>query len=114
VKCHTTAVSLGPEPAVTSCTACHEDHHAAGIDCATCHRTAQIIPAHAPPVDAHAACDQCHAERTVVALEPTRSFCLACHGSELDHFAERECTVCHLQTSPEAYRARLTSRAKRP
>ena len=107
-------MSLEPEPPVTTCTACHEDHHAAGRDCASCHRTADIIQAHAPPIDAHQACDQCHTERTVAALEPTRSFCLACHGSETDHHAEKECTVCHLQASPEAYRARLTSTGKRP
>ena len=70
--------------------------------------------AHAPPIDAHQACDQCHAERTVAALEPTRSFCLACHGDETDHYAEKECTVCHLQASPEAYRARLTSVGRGP
>jgi hypothetical protein len=114
VDCHTTRVSLEPEPPVATCTACHEEHHVAQRDCASCHRTAQIVEAHAPPIDAHQACDQCHTERTVAALEPTRSFCLACHGSETDHYAEKECAVCHLQTSPEAYRARLTSRGKGP
>jgi hypothetical protein len=114
VTCHTTRVSLAPEPQVTRCTDCHEDHHAARLDCATCHRTAQIIKAHAPPIDAHQTCDRCHTEHTVAALEPTRSFCLACHGSETDHYVGKECTVCHLQAPPEAYRARLTSRGKRP
>jgi hypothetical protein len=107
-------VSLEPEPPVTKCTACHEDHHAARRDCASCHRTAGIIKAHAPPIDAHQACDRCHTERTVAALEPTRSFCLACHESATDHHTEKECTVCHLQASPEGYRAKLTSAGNRP
>jgi hypothetical protein len=114
VKCHTTRVTLEPEPAVATCTACHEDHHAARRDCAACHRTAEIIEAHQPPTDAHQACDECHAERTVERLEPTRSFCLACHGSDTDHHPEKECTVCHLQVSPETYRTRLTSAGGRP
>jgi hypothetical protein len=114
IKCHTTRVSLVPEPPAATCVACHEDHHAARRECATCHRTAEIFKAHAPPIDAHQACDRCHTERTVERLEPTRSFCLACHGSETDHHAEQECAVCHLQASPEAYRARLTGAGVRP
>jgi hypothetical protein len=114
VDCHTTRVTLEPEPPVAACTACHEEHHAAQVDCASCHRTTQVMTAHAPPIDPHQACDQCHTERTVLALEPTRSFCLACHGSETDHYQEKECTVCHLQASPEAYRARLTSAGRMP
>jgi hypothetical protein len=109
IECHTTSVTLAPQPAAATCTSCHDDHHAAGRDCASCHRTADIMTAHAPPVDAHQACVRCHAERTVGRLEPTRSFCLACHGSETDHHAEKECTVCHLQATPEGYRTRLTS-----
>jgi hypothetical protein len=41
-------------------------------------------------------------------LEPTRSFCLACHSSEADHYQQKECTICHLQATPGEYRARLT------
>jgi hypothetical protein len=114
IKCHTTRVSLVPDPPAATCVTCHEDHHAARRECATCHRTAEIFKAHAPPIDAHQACDRCHTERTVERLEPTRSFCLACHGSETDHHAEQECAVCHLQASPEAYRARLTGAGVRP
>ena len=90
------------------CRACHDNHHTAGVDCATCHRTEGIIQAHAPPVDAHRACSECHTAATVAALEPTRSFCLACHSSQADHYQPKECTVCHLQASPDEYRARLT------
>lgn len=114
IDCHTTRVSLEPEPPAATCTACHEEHHTARLDCASCHRTSEIVKAHAPPVDAHQACNQCHTERIVAGLQPTRSFCLACHGEETDHYAGKECTVCHLQASPEAYRPRLTSTGKEP
>jgi hypothetical protein len=107
-ECHATPVTLEPEELVATCKACHDNHHTAGRDCAACHRTEGIIQAHAPPVDAHRACDQCHTGATVAALEPTRSFCLACHSSETDHYQQKECTVCHLQAAPGEYRARLT------
>ena len=59
-------------------------------------------------VDAHRACGECHTATTVAALEPTRSFCLACHPTENDHYEQKECSVCHLQATPGEYRARLT------
>ena len=107
-RCHVTKVTLEPEPPVGTCRACHDNHHTAGVDCATCHRTEGIIQAHAPPVDAHRACNECHTATTVAALEPTRSFCLACHSSQVDHYQPKECTVCHLQATPGEYRVRLT------
>jgi hypothetical protein len=108
VQCHTEPVSLAPEPDVATCTACHDDHHVARRDCAACHRTDQVMEAHQPPVDAHQRCDQCHTSATVSALEPTRSFCLACHPSEVDHYEQKECTTCHLQSEPAEYRPRLS------
>lgn len=108
IECHTTPVSLEPEEAVASCAACHDEHHVPRQDCATCHRTEGILEAHQPPVDAHRACDQCHTATTVGALEPSRSFCLACHPTEVDHYEQRECSTCHLQAEPEEYRSRLT------
>ncbi len=108
VKCHTQPVSLEPEPAAATCAACHDDHHVARRDCATCHRTDQVMDAHRPPVDAHGGCDQCHTSTTIAVLEPTRSFCLACHPSEVDHHRQRECSTCHLQAEPDGYRPRLT------
>lgn len=114
VKCHQSPVSLAPTAEAASCTACHDDHHAADRDCASCHRTAQIITAHKPPVDAHRACNQCHVSTTVAALTPSRSFCLACHDPEVDHYKPKECTVCHLQATPEGYRPRLSAAGSRP
>ena len=113
VKCHQTPASLAPTPEAADCSGCHEDHHTADRDCATCHRTAQIVTAHQPPVDAHLACNQCHTSATVAALTPSRSFCLACHDPKVNHYEPKECTVCHLQATPEGYRARLTGAGSR-
>jgi hypothetical protein len=113
VKCHQSPVSLAPTPEAASCTGCHEDHHTADRDCATCHRTAEIVTAHEPPVDAHRACNQCHASATVAALTPSRSFCLACHDPKVNHYEPKECTVCHLQATPKGYRARLMGAGSR-
>ncbi len=107
VRCHTMPVSLEPAAEVTGCAACHQDHHAVGRECASCHRTDRIMDAHRPPVEAHRGCGGCHASASVTALEPSRPFCLACHPGETDHYREKECSVCHLQATPEAYRARL-------
>jgi len=107
VDCHTTPVSLAPDSAVTSCTSCHERHHEANRDCSGCHRTTRIVAAHQRPVEAHSRCDGCHTPATVAELVPTRSLCLTCHGDQ-DHYAPKECTVCHLQSTPDGYRAHLS------
>jgi hypothetical protein len=107
VTCHTTAVTLDPEAPVASCRSCHEDHHAAARDCAACHAGAHPRETHQPPVEAHVACDACHREATVARLMPDRALCLTCHEPQRAHYADRECTVCHLQSSPDAYRAHL-------
>jgi hypothetical protein len=112
-QCHTTPVSLEPEAQVKTCVACHDDHHSADRNCAACHQTASIVQAHAPPVDAHSRCDQCHQPATVASLTPTRSFCLTCHSSNVDHFAPRQCTDCHFLQSPEEFRPHLRKAAGR-
>lgn len=99
-KCHVTPVSLAPADSVRSCEACHADHHAAGRSCAACHRSAETREAHARPIQAHVACAACHTEATVARLVPTRSFCLACHEPEQDHYPARECSECHFQRTP--------------
>ena len=109
-QCHTTPVSLEPEPRALACVACHDEHHTGPTNCAACHRTAEITPAHAQPVDAHAGCVECHDQSTVTKLTPGRSFCLTCHSASVDHFAPKECSQCHLLSSPDAYRAHLSSR----
>jgi hypothetical protein len=105
--CHTTPVSLDPAAPVKACTACHEDHHSARRDCAGCHSGADIRTAHADSANAHVTCDACHRAATIARLVPDRGFCLTCHAARREHYATRECTTCHFQASPDAYRAHL-------
>jgi len=107
--CHETAVTLDPSAPVKACTACHEDHHSAKRDCATCHTNEAIRVAHPDSSNAHTACDQCHRESTVARLVPDRGLCLTCHAEQREppHYATRECTTCHFQASPDAYRGHL-------
>jgi hypothetical protein len=107
VTCHTTAVTLNPDAPVATCRSCHEDHHAAARDCAACHAGADPRATHQPPVEAHVACDACHPEATVARLVPDRALCLTCHVPQREHYVDRECTVCHFQATPDAYRAHL-------
>jgi len=114
VACHTTPATLDPEPAVASCAACHDDHHARGRPCAACH-TADLTPAvqaaHAPPIEAHIACDACHLPAIVARLVPDRALCLTCHTAQQAHHAERECTQCHFGATPEAFQDHLRKAA---
>ncbi|MEO8200544.1 MAG: hypothetical protein ABI679_08505 [Gemmatimonadota bacterium] len=107
VDCHTQAVTLAPDTVVRTCVSCHAQHHAPDRQCATCHRTEQIVTAHRRPVEAHKDCDLCHTPARVAELVPTRTLCLTCHADK-DHYPPKQCTVCHFQSSPELYRAHLT------
>ena len=106
-NCHTTAVTLQPADSVRTCVGCHEKHHARSRACATCHQSAAIVPPHELPVQAHVACDACHTPSTVARLVPTRSFCLTCHSPQQDHYAPKECAVCHFQRTPAELQPRL-------
>ena len=108
--CHREPVSLEPAPETRTCTSCHEEHHAVGRDCATCHEAGVRAEAtHAPPAAAHESCDACHTPARIAGLVPARTFCLTCHEPQSkDHYADRECSVCHLNASPEAWRSHLT------
>jgi len=108
VECHTTPVTLAPASEVKSCGACHDRHHTAARDCAGCHSGAWVRDAHAAPVETHAGCDACHKSTTVALLVPDRGLCLTCHEAQrAKHYADRECSVCHLQATPEQYRSHL-------
>jgi hypothetical protein len=110
VACHTTPATLEPEPAVASCAACHDNHHARGKPCAYCHNdggSAAVHAAHAPPAEAHGACDACHAADIVARLVPDRGLCLTCHAAQQEHHRDRECTLCHFGASPEAFQSHL-------
>jgi len=108
--CHTTPVTLGPQADVLQCQACHEDHHADGPNCATCHAlpAAVLTEAHRPPETSHVACDACHTPATVARLVPTRPLCATCHQDKAsEHYPAKECATCHFLTSPESYRSHL-------
>jgi hypothetical protein len=105
--CHGKRVTMEPADSVQTCRGCHVKHHESGRTCATCHRTESITQPHSLPVQAHVACDRCHSTAAIAPLTPTRTFCLVCHDPSVDHHPERECVACHLQASPEDYRARL-------
>lgn len=109
--CHTTPVSLTPSADVRQCASCHTDHHAARRDCAACHTTPQLVESHrGDPAASHRRCDACHAATTVAALTPDRAFCLTCHAAQrTDHHPRRECTTCHMLSTPEAWRRQLRS-----
>ncbi len=106
--CHTQPVSLEIGDSVRTCAGCHDDHHQAGRDCRGCHTEgAAVAPPHAPPADAHAGCDACHANRTVARLTPDRALCLTCHAEQRDHQPAKECTTCHFLADPATYRGHL-------
>jgi hypothetical protein len=112
--CHTTPVTLAPEPAIAQCASCHQDHHASGRTCSTCHSGEGFLAAHRPALTTHTGCDNCHSRETVELLMPARSMCLTCHSEQRDHYAGRECSTCHFQASPESFRRHLSSGARRP
>jgi hypothetical protein len=112
-NCHVVPVTLAPVDSVRTCAGCHTEHHAQARECATCHRTAAIVAAHKRPIDAHSGCDGCHTPGTVARLTPTRSFCLACHSPQQDHYAPRECSACHFQRSPAELQRQLQRGAVR-
>jgi hypothetical protein len=106
--CHVTPVSLEPADSARTCTGCHASHHAEARDCSACHRTGAITAPHRMPVQAHTSCDACHTRATVARLVPTRSFCLACHQPQQDHYQPKECSTCHFQRTPAELQPRLT------
>lgn len=114
VTCHTAPVTLAVAPAVARCSDCHTDHHTAARECAACHASEHVHDSHAPPADAHVACDACHAGETVRGLLPDRAFCLTCHETERQHYAERECTVCHMLATHAEFQPLLSMRDGAP
>lgn len=107
--CHGEPVSLAPVDSARTCSGCHASHHETSRDCASCHRqVAAETSAHQRQPESHVGCTACHATRVVSELTPARSFCLSCHEPRVDHYRERECSDCHLQATPDAFRSRLT------
>jgi hypothetical protein len=109
LECHTTPVTLAPTAAKASCRDCHEDHHAAGRSCSSCHRLADPKAAHKTLEAAHQRCDACHTNTTVARLTPTRSFCSTCHTAKATgHYDTKECSTCHFLADPASLRPNLT------
>jgi len=101
---------MAPVDSAATCQGCHDKHHEAARHCAECHQTASITQTHAKPARVHVACDACHATAAIAPLVPTRTFCLACHDSAVDHYPPKQCSLCHLRAPPEDYRPRLLKR----
>ena len=113
LECHTTPVTLAPALAKATCRDCHEDHHAAGRSCSTCHRIADPKAAHKTLEAAHQRCDACHTAATVAQLTPTRSFCSTCHAPKAKgHYDAKECSTCHFLADPARLRPRLLTRLR--
>lgn len=108
VGCHLSPVTLAAADSVRTCAACHAEHHAENRNCAACHRSSITRTAHERPVQAHVGCAACHTEATIARLVPTRSFCLACHEPEQDHYTATQCSECHFQRAPATLEPELT------
>lgn len=103
--CHRESVTLAATTAARTCQGCHDQHHDAGRTCATCHRVEGTRLTHSR--ETHIACTQCHEATTISRLLPDRQFCLGCHTPATDHFAQSQCTECHLFETPEGFRPSL-------
>jgi len=110
-ECHTTRVTMAPSAAKAECRDCHEDHHAVGRNCSTCHSSVQPALAHKTLETSHQRCDACHTATTIARLTPTRNFCSTCHVDKAkNHYDIKECTTCHFLAEPSAYRSMLSTR----
>lgn len=103
-KCHQGPSTVPPD-SVRNCTGCHEQHHAAPRDCASCHSLSTNRTAHTRAT--HVACDACHTPSRIAELTPSRGFCITCHLPQRDHQPNGECTTCHFLASPAEYRQHL-------
>jgi nitrate/TMAO reductase-like tetraheme cytochrome c subunit len=120
VSCHTTPVSLALSSERAQCRGCHDAHHDPIRDCAFCHSTPALRVVHERELGgrenaSHQRCDACHTPASVALLEPRRSFCSTCHPDQRSgHYEGRECSLCHLLTTPTAWRPRLFQRGGPP
>ena len=99
--CHTSSTAVAT---VAACNTCHTQHHEQAAQCAACHGSG-VHDAHT--ARDHLACASCHARATVALLTPDRSFCLTCHADHADHKRGRECSTCHMQSTPAELRRRI-------
>ncbi|HVX38214.1 MAG TPA: cytochrome c3 family protein [Gemmatimonadaceae bacterium] len=102
-NCHTSRPAVRN---VASCDNCHQNHHEQATQCSACHGTTTH--------DAHKAadhlnCTACHARQTVAMLTPNRAFCVTCHADHVNHKPGRECSSCHMQSTPAELKQRILS-----
>jgi hypothetical protein len=86
------AVRAGP----VDCGSCHTDHHRETAQCSSCHTPAPAAAVH--PLTVHAGCtgSGCHEDPPVAELPRSRSACLVCHQSQVEHRAGGVCEDCHV------------------
>ena len=99
--CHTSRTAV---TSLAACATCHGTHHTQVAQCAACHGT-DVGSAH--KAADHLACTRCHSRETVALLTPDRSFCVSCHADRADHKPGRECSTCHMQSTPPELRKRI-------
>lgn len=99
--CHTSTAAV---TTVTACNTCHTQHHEQASQCAACHGAA-VHDAHT--AKDHLACTSCHARATIALLTPDRTFCLTCHADHAEHKRGRECSTCHMQSTPAELRRKI-------
>ncbi len=104
-SCHTSRAAVTK---TVACANCHEPHHKEGGRCAACHGS--DVKSRHKAAD-HLSCSRCHAAQTVALLVPDRSFCLTCHADRAEHKPARECSTCHMQSTPTELRRRLAQPA---
>jgi hypothetical protein len=106
-SCHRTPGTLEVTADVSSCVACHDDHHTEDRACAACHSVRASVAVHQR--DDHLACAECHARETIARILPDRGTCLVCHAAQTDHYADgaRECSSCHFLQTPQELQTRI-------
>ena len=93
--CHTAERTLNVE---RTCASCHNQHHTAAANCASCHPAVPIAQQTMHPrATTHTSCGAsgCHQDPAVQALPPTRNVCLACHRDKETHMPGGDCATCH-------------------
>lgn len=94
-ECKTCHGNGSTKPDGSLCITCHDKHHQADADCATCHRPA---PVQAHPLSLHAtgcAGSGCHKNPPFTQVVLARNFCLTCHQDQADHNPGQNCAGCH-------------------
>ena len=93
--CHVNGLSLSSKS--TSCSACHQEHHAPDVACRSCHQTP---PEEAHSLRVHSGCsgDGCHQAIPFEVTSDAREVCLACHQDQVEHELDGDegCAECHL------------------